>query len=273
MFDIINSLSEEIDKIITFIAVIAAIIPYSRTFLKWITDKRFLKSVLNSKNKIFLITQSLFKPGMISQNLHEHCVFITKASVDSFQKIIINLLRINIKFVMYDADDKILDEINIGGPVTNTKTNAYINENFPNFYFSDEKRNKQLHEYFEVYGMYDNFMKYNDNFKGFIIENKDDQKTKSIELPIDGTTDYMFLIKMNSSDLGFESEQKTVHLLFGGTDIGTSVAVDFFTKNYKEIYKRAKNNHYFFAIPVSVTNHTPMISGIRDLTEYMFNKK
>lgn len=271
MLGIFDSISGIVTIISTLISI-AAIFPYFPTFWKWITDKRILKSVLNSKNKFFLITQSLFKPGMVSEQIPEHYVFVTKGSVICLEKIIRNLLNVGCDYEIYETSQKKIDEIHIGGPITNEKTNEYIFEKFPNFYFVDEKDKKPQYEYFQKYKMHDNFIMYRDDFRGFIIY-KDNKKTDPIKLPIDELIDYAFLIKMKSDDLGFQSDNKTVHLLFGGTEIATTVAVDFFTKNYKEIYKRAKNKHYFFAIPVSLTTRTPLVFGIRDLTKYMFDKK
>ena len=83
-------------------------------------------------------------------------------------------------------------------------------------------------------------------------------------------TDYAFLIKLTPDD--FKNEcKKTVHILFGGRAISTVKATEYLKTQYKEIYRRYKNNHYFFAIEINLIdtsfNHQ---KGIIDLTNDMF---
>lgn len=111
-------------------------------------------------------------------------------------------------------------------------------------------------------------IKYSDEFNGFSIKIKNNNQYKILQYPNNKDTDYAFLIKLCTNDLGMK---KTVHLIFAGSDIGTLVATDFFTKNYIELYKYAKKDHYFIVIKVHKTNKSVAIPSIEDLTEQMFN--
>ena len=83
--------------------------------------------------------------------------------------------------------------------------------------------------------------------------------------------DYAFLIKLTPDDFNNECK-KTVHILFGERSIGTIKATEYLMTQYKEIYKKYRNNHYFFAIEINlIDNSFNHKRGIIDLTQDMFS--
>ena len=83
--------------------------------------------------------------------------------------------------------------------------------------------------------------------------------------------DYAFLIKLTPDDFNNECK-KTVHILFGGRAISTVKATEYLRTQYKEIYKKYKSNHYFFAIEINlIDNSFNHKKGIIDLTKEMFS--
>lgn len=263
MGDYINAISAAI----TAISIFANAATYIPSIYKWITDKRYLNAVLSSKNHHVLITQSLFGPGMISPHFMYNHTLLTKKSVISIQKITKALDKIKIPYDVFNTEKEAYDEIHIGGPLTNINTNAYIKQFFPNFHFCDFENKKNDYENF--YKIHQSIIEYSNNFYGFIIENLNEHEGQKSKFPISKETDYMFLIKLTSKELGYS---KTVHLIFGGSDIGTLVAADFFAKQYKTLYEQEKGKRYFLAIPVHKTNKTAAASTIINLTETMFNQ-
>ena len=255
-----------ISTIITALSILLNFFTYIPQFLKWLMDKRYLKHVLNSKNKYFLITQSILGPGMISKTFTKTYSLITKKSVICICKICKLLDKAKIPYQVFETNKEQFDEIHIGGPLTNINTNAYISQYFPNFYYIDKICNKQQHDKF--FYIHKKLIKYSDEFNGFSIKIKNNNQPKILQFPNNKDTDYAFLIKLCSDDLGID---KTVHLILGGSDIGTLVATDFFTKNYIELYKYAKKDHYFIVIQVHKTNQSVAMPSMKDLTEQMFN--
>lgn len=257
MFRFVDLLSTAV----TLISLIVNFLILLPQLYKWLTDKRHLRAILGSKNHYFWITQSLFGPGSLSTNFIDNYTLITKNSAISCQKVAKLLDDAEIKYnVINDPDVPQYDEIHIGGPISNQHTNAYFKEYFTNFYFFDKVEKQQQHQ--KYYNIHRELLKYSDDFNGFQIGNT--------KYPIDEETDYMVLVKLTSDDLGCE---KTVHLLFGGGDVASLVAADFFTKHYKILHSKAKRRHYFFVIPVHKTTQTPQISSMEDLTEQMFDFK
>ena len=64
---------------------------------------------------------------------------------------------------------------------------------------------------------------------------------------------------------------KTVYIVFGGGNIGTVKATEYLSMCYKQIYKKYKTNHYFFALEVNkIDNSINFSKGIIDLTDIMF---
>lgn len=261
MDDIINTIS----TVITILSLIINFATYIPKFFKWLTDRRYLRAVLLGKNKHFIITQSLFRPGMISSTSIENYTVVTENSVISIQKIVKLLEKTKISYDVLQTNKEHYDEIHVGGPISNINTNAYVTQYFPNFHFVDQKSRQYQHE--NYYNIHRSLIDYAETFHGFLITASNDNQS-TYKFPVDDENDYMFLIKLTSRELNCE---KTVHLIFGGSDIGTLVATDYFTKCYKNLYKLAKKDRYFIAIPVHRTNKSAAISKLIDLSKSMFN--
>jgi hypothetical protein len=125
-------------------------------------------------------------------------------------------------------------EIHIGGPVSNYKTNYYINNYFKDFkwiitdahkkkYVADENLKKLDYSFIKIstndeegVQIGENFYNYKRNKEGWAIIAK----------------------------IKIDTNPKVVHLLFGCGANGTHGAVEFFIKNYKEIYKVNKSKQY-----------------------------
>ena len=260
-----NFITSLFSSFFTVVSIVLDLFTYIPQFFNWLSSKRYMRAVLDSENHHILITQSIFGPGMISKTFTRNYFVITKRSAISIWKISKFLDAAKISYQIFETDENQFDEIHIGGQLTNVHTNAYIYQFFPNFYFVDKPCNKEQHE--KYFNIHTECIKYSDEFNGFLIEKKDEKSTSTL-FPVNKETDYIFLIKLKITNL---SINKTVHLIFGGSDIGTSVAVDFFTKNYKDIYKLAKKDQYFIAMQVHKTNQTAAISSIQDFTARMFN--
>lgn len=261
MKDIIDIVS----VVVTIVSLVANIITFIPRLLKWITDKRYLFTILSPINKYFLITQSLFRPEMLSSNFIYNCTLLTENSAISIQKVIKLIDRLKIRYDVFSTSQEHYDEIHIGGPISNAHTNAYINQFFPNFHFCDSPSKKENH--MNHYKIHKSIIEYSSNFQGFVIDVAKKGQNRRMRFAVDSENDYMFLIKLTAEDLGCN---KTVHLVFGGSDIGTLVAADFLSKYYKRMHALQRNKHYFFAVPVHKTNQTAATSMITDLTEHMF---
>lgn len=164
---------------------------------------------------------------------------------------------INQEFTFTRQDDDIENEMCIGGFWGNMTINMYFNRFFNNFcYYSDKRQNNHI-----IYG---NRIHYFENKTGFKINKNTFLETKF------NNTDYAFLIKITPNS--FEGmNNNTIHILFGGTDNSTIKATEFLRTQYKEIYKKYKNGHYFFAIKLNLSDNTiDYKNGIIDLTGEMF---
>ena len=144
---------------------------------------------------------------------------------------------VNKKFDLTENSINPQNEINIGGFVPNKKVNAYFSKHFPNFKFvaSTERKSRYI-----KYTINQELIEYSDKENGFLVGT-------DIFLKIDKTTDYAFVIKMKSGDFKNDNN-KTIHIVFGGGNIGTVKATEYLLMYYKQIYKKYKTNHYFFCI-------------------------
>ncbi|WP_180994592.1 hypothetical protein [Clostridium sp. chh4-2] len=80
--------------------------------------------------------------------------------------------------------------------------------------------------------------------------------------------DYAFLIKLTKDDY----YGRTIHLIFGGYDLGTYKAIEFLSSYSNQIYKRFKQGHYCIAVKVDFRSRAfDMVTGIIDLTDDFFN--
>ena len=256
-----------ISNIINISALAIVIQASLMRFFTWATDKRYLHAILSSRNKQFLVTQALFGPGMIASSFTLDYILLTENSVIALHKVTKTLEKNKIRYDLFNTSTQYYDEIHLGGPISNIHTNAYIEQFFPDFHFCDYLAKQENHE--NYYKIHKSIIEYSDNFHGFIINKVINNQPQRILFPTDKESDYMFLIKLTSEDLGCS---KTVHLVFGGSDVGSLVAADFFARHYKKIYSKQKDKHYFLAIPVHRTNQSAAISMIQDLTEVMFSQ-
>lgn len=243
--------------IISFIVNFAFIIPFLISLYNYISKKRYIKKILEFNNDITHITHSTFYFSNGTGHEHE---YITYESLEGINNIIKLLHAINKKFDLTETINNSHNEINIGGFVSNRKVNSYFTKHFNNFKFiaNIDRKNR-----YSKYPINHELIEYSDMKTGFLIEN-------NIFFKIDEKTDYAFVIKMKKSDFK-DDISKTVHIVFGGGNIGTVKATEYLSMYYKQIYKKFKNNHYFFALEINRIDNTINFSkGIIDLTDIMF---
>lgn len=175
---------------------------------------------------------------------------------------VINLLNIiGQKFYLVEKPIDAKNEINIGGFSANKKVNAYFVKYFSNFKFIETKAKEEA---YKKHGVDMRMFEFNlKGKKGFRIDDIFLETTSRI-------SDYAFLIKLVKEDFKNDNE-KTVHIVFGGGDIGTIKATEYLLTHYKQIYEKFGENHYFFALEVNrIDNSINYSKGIIDLTEKMF---
>lgn len=187
--------------------------------------------------------------------------FITYSSLQSINNVI-NLLNIvNQEFNLIDNGQENRNEINIGGFMTNKSVNAYFIKYFKSFKYVTNIKYKNA---YDQYPINKQIIEYTSEKFGFKIDN---------ELFLEAgskISDYAFLIKLTKSDFKDDNE-KTVHIIFGGSDIGTVKASEYLYTHCKQIYRKYKKNHYFFAIEINRTDESVNYTkGIIDLTNVMF---
>ena len=217
-------------------------------------NKNYIKNVLSFNNKPVKIHLSADAHCIVEKHI---CNFISYDSLERIENVL-NMFRIiNQEFTFTRQDDDIENEMCIGGFWGNMTINMYFNRFFNNFcYYSDKRQNNHI-----IYG---NRIHYFENKTGFKINKNTFLETKF------NNTDYAFLIKITPNS--FEGmNNNTIHILFGGTDNSTIKATEFLRTQYKEIYKKYKNGHYFFAIKLNLSDNTiDYKNGIIDLTGEMF---
>ncbi len=170
---------------------------------------------------------------------------------------IINLFNeINQKFQLAGTDSDENNEMCIGGFLVSNKINSYFVRYFNDFKFITTPEMKA------TYGN-NPFIEY--------IPDKYGYRIKDREFPLTAEIDYAFLIKLTRND--FSGADKTVHIIHGTNEVGTIRASEFLTTHYKQIYKKYKGKHYFFAI--EIIRHDSSINyskGIIDLTDIVFKE-
>lgn len=144
-------------------------------------------------------------------------------------------------------------EVCIGGPLDNILTDRYIDMYFSKFktFVQEEKLSQYTFEHKTVT---------NSEKQGFIIP----EISFLIE---DADTDYFVLIKLNENDL---KEKKTVIILFGYTRKGLMCGIKFLYNNYKKIYRKYKEKHFFLIGKCSKQALQVNNGEISDLTKIMF---
>ncbi len=246
--------------IISFIFnIIFVVIPLIIKIFRYLFVKRYIKLVLGYTEEDVKITNCIFSLSTPSNVQND---FVAYSSVLALNNINILFNMVNQRFCL---DERIIDannEMNIGGFTANKKVNAYFTKYFPNFKYVTNITNKEALERHPI----DNkiFIYSTDNKKGFQINGH-------IFLNIiDRNTDYAILIKLTKEDFK-DDNNRSVHIIFGGTDIGTIKGTEFLLTHYKQIYDTYGKNHYFFAIEINCIDESINYSKkIIDLTDEMF---
>ena len=245
--------------IISFIVNIMFVVPAMVKIYIYFTKKRYVKKVLGYGNEAVQISHCTF---LLETYTHSQNNFITYASVIAMNNVINLFNIINQKFYLVENPIDVKNEINIGGFTANKKVNAYFIKYFSNFKYIDSIKKKAAYEKHPVDQRIFEFSI--DDKRGFKIDD---------DYFLDTTgkiSDYAFLIKLVKSDFKNDNE-KTVHILFGGGDIGTIKATEFLLTHYKQIYEVFGEKHYFFALEINrVDNSINYSKGIIDLTDRMF---
>ena len=249
-----------IDNIFTamsFLVNILVLIKFIPNAFSYIFTKRYVKYVLGFDKDTVQITHSMFKFSTGQGYIYNYITYEALKSVDN----IIKLLHIcDFKFNLLGNDDNAKNEINIGGFVANKRVASYFTQYFPNFKYKANIGRKKIYKKFPGN---ESIIEYTEFETGFNINN-------AIFLKTDSHTDYAFIIKLIKSDFK-DNNGKTVHILFGGENLGTEKSTEYFLKHTKQIYKKYKKNHYFFAIEINKTDGSINYSkGIIDLTDIMF---
>ncbi len=252
-------LFNNIITVISFLANIVLILHYIKKAYIYYTDKRYLKKVLGFDDKTVLVTHSTFKFLTGQENVSS---YITYDSLRAINKVIDMLNSQKIKFDLIGNKDS-QNEVNIGGMLTNKRVGNYFRNHFKNFKYVASKDREEIHR---TYSIEQSIVEYSTgSTTGFKINGE--------MLPIDNSTDYAFIIKLLPDD--FQDEmKKTVHIIFGSKNIGTVKAAEYLATHYKQIYRKYKDKHYFFAIKVNCNNSSiNYAEGIKDFTNEMFIRK
>lgn len=252
-------ISNNMITLISFIVNLFFIVPFVYKLYKYLMQNRFIERIFDYNSDPIQIYQSTFKFHVANGNKYS---FIECSSLEEIH----NLLNIfdfkTTKFVFTNHDDSARNEICIGGSFYNKRTNSYFIKYFSEFKeFVDFKHKNKL----ENADIDTQMVEYSDNRFGFKID--EDTFLETVEYK----KDYAFLIKLTPNDFNIENK-KVVHILFGGTYIGTIKATEYLKSHCKEIYRKYKNKHYFFAIEINlIDNSFNDRIGIIDLTDKMFN--
>lgn len=251
-------LSNSIITIISFIVNVLFIMPFIYNIYKYFIQKRYIKKILAYNDELVQIYQSTFTYDTVEGYTYD---FITYNSLECIENILNIFNIVNQKFSFINQADNARNEICIGGFLTNKRVNAYFIKYFKNFkYYVDDKFKND----YEKYPIDTRIINYSKNKTGFQINENIFLETAINKI------DYAFLIKLTPNDFNNECI-KTVHILFGGRSISTIKATEYLMTQYKEIYKKYKDDHYFFAIEINlIDNSFNHKKGIIDLTKDMF---
>lgn len=248
--------------IISFIIYLILAVPYIFKGYNYFTKKRYIKKVLGFKKETVQLTHATYylstSPGTFDN-------FIPCAALDAANNIIYLLNEIKQKYELIDLKKDIKHEINIGGFMTNKHVNAYFSKYFKEFkYFVNIKHKEE----FDSFPIDKNIVKYSSDKYGFKLNDEIFLETSS------KISDYAFLIKLTKDDFK-DDNQRIVHILFGGTALGTLKATEFLLTHSKKIYERYGSNHYFFALKINQIDNSIDFSkenGINDYTSIMFKQ-
>lgn len=243
--------------IISFLVGVPSIIALSIKIYRYFCDIRYAKKILGFDKQPVQITQCIFE---IEMKNYDERYYITHSSIIALNNTIELLNITGQKFYLIDNSREAINEINIGGFVANKTVSSYIKKYFPDFKFIIDSNNGKAYQQNPVDK--DIFI-LSDNKKQFKIG-------KKILDMSDGSVDYAILIKLTKDDFK-DVNKKTVHIVFGGGDLGTIKATEYLATNYKSIYRTFGKKHYFFALEVRETDRKINDSiGIMDFTNEMF---
>lgn len=246
--------------ILSFILNLTFIYTLSKKAYNYFTNKRYVKYILGFTNDVVQIKHSTFDLKELSGVSN---VFITYSSLKSINNIINLLNIINKEFDLIDIGNEYKNEINIGGFMTNKSVNAYFAKHFNQFKYVTNIKYKDA---YDKYPIDKQIIEYSSDKFGFKINDTDFLETTS------KISDYAFLIKLTKSDFKDDNE-KTVHIIFGGTDIGTIKASEYLYTHCKQLYRVYGKKHYAFALEINrIDGSINYSKGRIELTDKMFLK-
>lgn len=252
--------TNDIITIISFIVNLCFICPFLYRIYKYFTQKIYINKVLSYNKDAVQIYQATYEFNTVEGYKYD---FVTCNSLKSIHNILDIFEAKNQKFTFVDQIDNAANEICIGGPLPNKRVNSYFVKYFKNFKYVVNTKYENI---YENYPINTQLFEYSDDKIGFKVG---DDIFLETEPP---KKDYAFLIKLTNDDfkLGYK---RTVHILFGGRSIGTIKATEYLQTQYKEIYRKYKQKHYFFAIEINlIDNSFNQKMGIIDLTNEMFSQ-
>ena len=274
-FEVVKNAVENADKYITFINALWGVGGFLITKLIWEAVKwskiRKLKKVLSVPRRKFSVSNGKFSVfnGKCSislpyyeRNLYGYKVNVVIQQEAILQQKIVELLNIiKIQPLPFNNTSTAgYSEIHVGGPIANIRTSTYMHNFFPDLKWNVLPEHRNKYNETDMKKIYEQVIRVNENKEGFSFGNEDKD---FFEYKKDNK-DCAILIKLTPNDLGMN---KTVHLLFGGGNDGTSQAVNFFAENHSLLFKKFKNKHYFIIIPVNKKDKTiDLAQGIKDLT-------
>lgn len=245
--------------ILSFLANIMFIIPFIVKVYQYFTNKKYIRKVLGYNAEPVEISYCRYQ---INTNIHVCNEFVNYSSVIATNNIIKVLNSVNQKYTLVQSNQDVRNELNLGGFIANKKVNVYFTKYFPKFKYMVDINKKDIYQQYPVDKRVYEFS--TDGRNGFQIGENEFLDTT------DEISDYAFLIKLTKDDFK-DGNEKVVHILFGGCDIGTIMATEFLQKHSKEIYKNYGKGHYFFALEINrVDNSINYSKGIIDLTAKMF---
>lgn len=261
-----------IDTVVTIITVITAlgtifgvIVPLAIKIYGYHSKIKYVKRTLHLLNKHVLITCGIF-PGAhktrtaVNDMVDLKEVRCLKAISDFCATVNINVY-LQDEYLMTD-----IDEIHIGGPVRNVTVSNLMTNYFENTFKillpHEDKGHKNL-------PANDKFIEYTESETGFAF-GAGGNRAKYLTDAKYG--DYAILIRLID-----RNEHKAMHILFGGHGLGTTKAVEYFTKHSKEIYNFTKErgvekSDYFFMLHVNNDGRHDSHIGLTDLTDIMFEE-
>lgn len=211
-----------------------------------------LKQIIDFRNKSCIIITSIHHQQTSAGTIHFQDAYAFSYVFD-----LCNRLGKNVEFVPYHRATELmepLDVICIGGPHSNKITSYYLEKYCPNFSFdyqtgslekeSDIKKGKG----------------YRGPVTGFTCGNQQYLVNSDIELGL--------LFKITSDEL---EQERTVHLIFGCSGIGTGGAAYYLWRYYPLLHQEFGNGKYAIAIKIRRNEgYKSVLKKFIDLTSTAF---